>query len=191
MDLRYPHPVDVAVHRDGRGAHSKFFGATPEAIAVPDYNISEVFMTTNNRNTVRGLHFQQPGQPKIIQVISGAVVGNILCCNPELPEFGRVNHFFLQENSDKKIYVPGDWALGYRAVVDNSRVLYLAGAPFYGPGDVGIDPFDPELELDWNLLTGEDEPFTKETAILSERDKNLPSFADFKASLTNDGVTRV
>lgn len=187
MDLRYPQFIATAAHPDQRGSHKKFFGAGPEEIVVPNYSIAEVFMTTNNLNTVRGLHFQQPGQPKVVQVITGRVVGNILCCNPELPEFGTAIHYELSDAEKTKIYVPGDWALGYRALEQDTRVLYLAGSDFYGPGDVGIDPFDPALKLDWGTITPADSAtqrsFGKLDAILSVRDLELPPFAQFAATV--------
>lgn len=171
MDLRYPQLIDVAAHRDLRGEHKKFFGNSPERIAVP-FTVAEVFMTTSHANVVRGLHFQRPAQPKLVQAITGAIHGNVVCCNPELPEFGQAVAYYLEAGSEEKIYVPGDWAHGYRTVADETRVLYLAGSDFVGEGDVGIDPFDSALGLDWGGN------ITRETAIMADRDRALPTFED-------------
>ena len=177
MDLRYPQVLEAAVNEDVRGAHTKLFGATPERIAIPDFVVHEVFYTTNHVNTLRGLHFQTPGQPKIIQAMSGHVRGNVLCCNPELPEFGTAIEFELRAGDGKRIYVPGNWAPGYRSLRDDSKILYLAGHPFVGNGDTGIDPFDPELALNWG------DNFGRSDAIISERDRELPSFATYARSV--------
>lgn len=174
MDLRYPQFLEAAVNGDVRGAHTKLLGATPEHVAMPGFTVHEVFYTTNHRDTLRGLHFQTPGQPKIIQAMAGLVVGNILCCDPELPEFGSAVEFDLFAGDGRRIYVPGAWAPGYRSLEDGTTILYLAGAPFAPGGDTGIDPFDPELALSWG-----GDGFDRDTAILSERDRHLQSFREF------------
>lgn len=180
-DFRYPQFLEAAHNPDSRGVHSKYFGAGPAkvALAIP-YEIKEVFVTVNHKDVVRGMHFQTPGQPKLIQVITGAVVGNLLCANPELPEFGTAIPYTLQEGSGR-ILVPGDWALGYRILEEGTRVLYLAGADFVAGGDTGIDPFDETLALDWGMI--DSRAFVKSDAILSEKDLTLPSFNEFAASI--------
>jgi dTDP-4-dehydrorhamnose 3,5-epimerase-like enzyme len=51
-------------------------------------------------------------------------------------------------------------------------MLYLAGSDFNAEGDVGIDPFDPDLSLDWGGTK-------RESVILSARDENLPSLEKY------------
>lgn len=181
-DFRYPQFLEASHNPDLRGTHSKFFGKGPAKIVInAPYEISEVFVTTNNKDVVRGMHFQTPGQPKLIQVITGALQGNLVCCNPALPEFGQGFGYAL-EAGEGRILVPGDWALGYRALVNDTRVLYLAGADFVAGGDTGIDPFDATLNLHWGY-TDDDELFEKKDAILSEKDLSLPTFSEYAASL--------
>lgn len=180
MDLRYPQVLPYPTHEDVRGSHKKFFGASPDSLHIPGYGVAEVFMTTSHRDVLRGIHFQRPAQPKIIQVLTGAIIGNIVCCNPDLPDFGQHMTFHLSEVDSERLYIPGDWAQGYRVIEDQTRVLYLAGADFNGNGDVGIDPFDPELGLDW----GED--FGPVNAVMADRDRTLAPFSDFVKTLEHE-----
>lgn len=184
-DFAYPQFLEAAHNPDSRGAHSKYFGSGPAkaALSIP-YEIFEVFVTSNHKDVVRGMHFQTPGQPKLIQVIMGRIIGNLLCCNPELPEFGQAIPYVL-EAGEGRILVPGDWALGYRVLEENTKVLYLAGADFVAGGDTGIDPFDQALDLDWGPADDFTRRFTKEDAILSEKDLTLPAFAEYAATLSN------
>lgn len=184
MATEVTEPVKIlkaSVHRDARGSHSKFFGNSPENIRVDGFRVTEVFMTSNNVNTIRGLHFQvNPPQPKIVTCLTGSAVVNVVCLDPASPDFGTALRVVLGgggENSDSMVVVPENHALGYRSLEDDTRMLYIAGADFNADGDIGIDPFDPTLSLDWKI-SPEDE-FTKEFAILSVRDQNLPSFKDF------------
>jgi dTDP-4-dehydrorhamnose 3,5-epimerase len=176
MTARYPELLAASHHGDLRGRHSKFFGDVPEQIVVPGYEIKEVFMTTSRRNVVRGMHFQQPPQPKIIQVVSGEIHCQVVICDPDDASFASVSTFKLTEGGDR-LLVPGSCALGYRALVDDTRVLYLAGSGFVANGDTGIDPFDADLALDWGP------GFDVTAAVLSERDRSLQSFADYAKSV--------
>jgi dTDP-4-dehydrorhamnose 3,5-epimerase-like enzyme len=176
MTARYPELLPASHHDDLRGRHSKFFGDVPELIAVPGYEIREVFMTTSRRNVVRGMHFQRPPQPKIIQVVSGEIHCQVVACDPGDADFGSASTFHLNEGGER-LLVPGTCALGYRALLDGTRVLYLAGSGFVANGDTGIDPFDADLALDWGP------EFDLTQAVLSDRDQSLQSFADYAKSV--------
>lgn len=173
--------LEVSAHQDLRGTHTKFFGKSPAKIHVPDFTVHEVFMTTNKKNTLRGLHFQvNPAQPKIITCITGRVLANVVCLDEESEDFKKVTRQLLSKESGSMLVVPPKHALGYRSLEDDSRVLYIAGADFSSEGDVGVDPFDSDLALDWTLdIPGFDESFGREDAILSKRDEELPSFREY------------
>lgn len=172
--MSYPVILPIMDHPDNRGSHTKVFGNSPERLLVKDYNIHEVFITTNNKDVVRGMHYQTPGQDKIITVLTGSLIGNILDANPASETFGEVFHYELSANSKARIHVPGDWALGYRILEDNTKVLYLANEDFSPTGDTGIDPFDKELALNWGTN------ITKASAILSNKDLELQSWSDYR-----------
>lgn len=171
MDPRFPSLIQTAEHPDHRGSHHKFFGASPEPIAVPDFTVAEVFMTHSHRDVVRGINLQSPPQPKLITAITGAVMGNAVCCDPSLDEFGTVFSFQLAAGDGLKLYVPPLWAQGYRVLMDDTRMLYMAGVDF-SPEGVGINPFDPALDFDWGS------GFLPESAVMADRDRNHRSFSE-------------
>lgn len=167
-----------AVFSDLRGQHIKLFGQAPERIVAPGYEVHEVFYTVSHKNVIRGMHLQEnPAQPKIITVVTGAVDVRVLCLDPEDESFGQVtNSLILREaadgNSDvQQLWVPAKHALGYHVLEDSTRVLYLAGSDFNPSGDIGIHPFGAGVDLGWTI--------PQEEAILSPRDQELPSFAEY------------
>lgn len=172
-----PMLLPIMDNPDLRGSHTKFYGAVPEMLNVEDYSIREVFMTTNKKDVVRGMHYQTPAQTKIITVLTGSLIGNVLDANPESDTFGEVFHYELRAESKVRLFVPGDWALGYRILEDDTRVLYFADADFSPTGDTGIDPFDSDLKLNWG------KGITKDSAILSPKDLELDSWAEYVASV--------
>ena len=72
-------------------------------------------------------------------------------------------------------FFPEYFGHGY-LVLEDSIVSYKCGEVFYGDGDSGIMYNDTEIGVDW--------PFEKiggiENLIISEKDKNLMSFDDYK-----------
>ena len=62
-------------------------------------------------------------------------------------------------------------------VIDDSIVSYKCGEVFYGEGDSGIMYNDPDLNIEWpfEAIGGE------ENLIISDKDRNLMSFQDYKA----------
>lgn len=168
-----------AIFNDARGSHVKFFGRTPEKLHLEEVNLKEVFMTVNNKDVIRGLHFQvNPAQPKLLTCITGRARVVTVCLVPDSPDFGRweareLSQDLTSAEGEAMVFVPPQHALGYHILEDDTRMLYMAGAVFSAEGDVGIDPFDESLSIDWGGN------ITRETAILSPRDQQLPSFDEY------------
>lgn len=178
-DLLRPALVSNANHPDLRGSHRKLFGSVPEALLIPDFEVKEVFMTTSHKDVLRGLHFQEGApQAKIIKPLTGSIIVNTVCFDPSLPEFGEVTRFEISSADEVRLYVPGRYGLGYRVVEDNTNVLYIANEHFVSGGDTGVDPFDEDLAVDWGTNIDRD------SAIMSDRDKVLQSFATFAERVT-------
>lgn len=174
-DLTRPHLVANNNHPDIRGSHKKLYGSVPENLHIPGFEVKEIFMTESHKNVLRGLHFQEGApQAKIIKPITGSIQVNTVCLDPNSENFGEVIEWTLTEDNEERLYVPGLWGLGYRVLEDSTRVLYIADEHFVPNADTGIDPFDKELNLNWGA------EFDLDIAIMSDRDKVLQSFADFK-----------
>ena len=73
------------------------------------------------------------------------------------------------------LLVPAYFGHGY-LVIEDSIVSYKAAEVFYGKGDSGIMYNDLDIGIEWpfELIGG------KENLIISEKDLNLMSFAQYK-----------
>lgn len=175
--------TEKAIFNDERGSHVKFFGKTPEKLLLEDVALKEVFMTVNHKGTLRGLHFQvNPPQPKLLTCVTGSAQVVTVCLDPESDDFGKWNARLLSgdlttDAGAAMVFVPPLHALGYLILEEGTRMLYMAGEDFSASGDVGIDPFDEDLAIDWAAGA------TKDNVILSARDKALPSFSDYQEGL--------
>lgn len=167
-----------AVRSDKRGAHIKLLGESPAQVALPALAVAEVFYTLNEKDALRGMHLQVgPPQPKLVTCVTGEFIAYTLCLREGADYLRRERQLMVAperraqvEGAVDSLWVPEGWALGYRSLRHNSRMLYLAGSPFSPQGSRGVHPFSPLLNLDWRAPGETYSAFTREQAILSPAD---------------------
>lgn len=143
------------------------------------HKLKEVFYTISRKGVIRAQHFQQvKEQAKLVRCISGHVYDVIIDLRKESPTFGKWLGFDLTGENRNCLYVPERFGHGY-LVIEDSVVSYQCGEVFYGEYDSGIKWDDPDMGIQWPLerIGG------IENLILSEKDKNLQSFAEFQKNL--------
>lgn len=141
-----------------------------------DHELKEVFYTLSKKGVIRATHFQLvKQQPKLVRCVSGHVYDVIVDLRLDSPTFGQWRGFHLTGENMDSLYVPAYFGHGY-LVIEDSIVSYKAGEVFYGEGDSGIMYNDPDIGIDWpfELIGG------KENLIISEKDKKLMSFIEYK-----------
>lgn len=161
---------------DVRGCFIKDYSKEIFAANGIDYNLAEVFYTKSLKGTVRGLHFQRvKQQQKLIRCISGHIFDVVVDLRKNSHTFKKWIAFELTESNKKEILVPVGCAHGFMALKD-SIVSYKCDERFYSEYDDGIIWKDMDIGISWpiDLIGGEDK------VILSEKDKKLQSFEEFK-----------
>lgn len=159
---------------DHRG---KFIG-TPIHSAWVENNVS-----TNQRGTFRGMHFQieDTAQAKLVRVLSGSVVDVIvdlrnLPNNKNYLNVGVYNLIsFTKAHNNLALYIPKGFAHGFLTLEDNTIFEYKVDAP-YAPGKGrGINwksfPIFEEIFKKFNI--GADQ------LIISEKDKDAQTLNDW------------
>ena len=141
-----------------------------------EHELKEVFYTISKKGVIRATHFQLvKQQSKLVRCISGHVYDVIVDLRPDSPTFGKWLSFDLTGENQKALYIPQYFGHGY-LVLEDSVVSYKCGEVFYGEGDSGIMYDDPDINIQW--------PFEKiegiENVIISEKDKALMSFQEYK-----------
>ncbi len=160
---------------DVRGCFTKDYSKEIFEINGINHDLLEEFYTTSHKGVIRALHFQrEKQQAKLVRCICGHVYDVVVDLRPESPAFKKWLGFDLIGNLHNEILVPGGCAHGY-LVLEESIVSYKCNEKFYGELDDGIVWNDPNIRIDWGLerVGGID------NLILSDKDKNLQSFADF------------
>lgn len=140
------------------------------------YDLAEVFYTTSHKGVIRALHFQRvKQQPKLVRCIYGHVYDVVVDLRKDSPAFKKWLGFDLIGGKHNEILVPAGCAHGY-LVLEPSIVSYKCSEKFYGEYDGGIKWNDPDINVKWPL----EKIGGIENLILADKDKNLPTWAEFE-----------
>ena len=161
--------------KDIRGKFVKFFDCKTLQIAGMELNFKEIFYTISCKNTLRGIHFQEPRQQgKLIHCISGHVLDVFVDLRKDSPTFGKWDSIELSGEHSISIYLPEGIGHAYLALAD-SVMCYCCTESFYPEDDTGIIWNDSDLNIDWPLKCVD-----REGIILSQKDQNLQSFRQWQ-----------
>ena len=139
---------------------------------LPSVNLRQVNLAvTQQRGTVRGLHFQDitTSEHKRVQCVRGAVFDVALDVRPTSPTLGQWFGTELSAHNNHVMWLSPGFAHGVQALQDDSAVLYLHSADYEPTLEFGINPLDTGLGIAWPLS-----PHS-----LSERDLKLPTLQEF------------
>lgn len=176
LDLNGAYLIQPFFATDERGGLVKDYNLDTFRANGIEYELKEVFYTLSKKGVIRATHFQLiKQQPKLVRCISGHVYDVIVDLRPDSPTFGQWRGFHLTGENQKSLLIPPYFGHGY-LVIEDSVVSYKCAEVFYGEGDSGIMYNDPEIGIEWpfDLIGG------KEKLIISEKDLNLMSFAEYK-----------
>jgi len=138
-----------------------------------DYDLKEVFYTSSHKGVIRALHFQRvKQQPKLVRCVCGRVFDVIVDLRKDSLTFKKWLGFELSETNRTELLIPAGCAHGY-LVLEHSIVSYKCAEQFYSEYDDGILWDDSDIGVQWPLEEVDNQ------IILSEKDKNLQSFAEF------------
>ena len=108
---------------------------------------------------------------KII-IDQGKLLGfNILKTNHET--FGKHISIELNAEEGKSVLIDSGLGHGFVATDDNSVVAYILSSEFNPIHEMGLNPLDPELGIDWQI-----ERLGGLEVVLSEKDLTAPNFRD-------------
>ncbi len=164
------------VFEDERGY---FYESYNEAI-FKQQGIDLRFVQDNHSQSVygviRGLHYQLPpfAQSKLVRTIAGNVLDVAVDLRYGSPTFGRHYAIELSSENKKQLYIPKGFAHGFSVLSDKAELLYKCDGFYNKESEGGIIYNDAALAIDWRIPS--------EKAIISEKDKFLPSFADCRNS---------
>ena len=168
--------VDVKAFGDERGYFMETY-KKPDFIAG---GIAVDFVQDNQssstKGVLRGLHFQiEHPQSKLVRVISGKVFDVAVDLRKDSPTYGKWEGVILSAENRRQFFVPRGFAHGFLVLSDTAEFCYKCDDIYHPNDEGGFMWNDPVLGIEWPALEGDD-AFDPTKVILSERDKEHPTF---------------
>lgn len=168
--------IEPRVFQDSRGYFFESFSkrdfetATGEKIDFVQDNES-----CSTKGVVRGLHFQKPpfSQSKLVRCVVGKVLDVAVDIRKDSPTYGEYVAVELSEDNHLQFLLPKGMAHGFEVLSDVAIFQYKCDEYYHPEAEGGLDPFDPDIKIDWNVV--------KENAVLSEKDKKHPRLKEFNS----------
>ncbi len=170
------HGVVLLVPRrfaDHRGSLSETYNRRRfEAAGLTHDWVQENHAMSAAAGTVRGLHYQLPpaAQAKLVRVVRGAILDVALDVRRGSPTFGAHVAVELRAGDGRQLLIPAGFAHGYCTLEPRTELLYRLDDYYAPEHERGIRWDDPALDIPW--------PVSADGAILSDKDRSLPSLAE-------------
>lgn len=159
---------------DSRGSFTRLFCDEELSSIGWRSSIKQINMTkTNNRGTLRGLHYQnQPhSEIKIVSCLKGAIWDVVVDLRKDSDTFLQWHSEILNEENQLSLYIPQGFAHGFQTLTPDAEVLYFHSASYNANAEAGLRYDDPILNVNWPM----------EVTEISTRDLNHPSLSmEFK-----------
>ncbi|WP_164415106.1 dTDP-4-dehydrorhamnose 3,5-epimerase family protein [Streptomyces salinarius] len=161
--------------RDRRGYFFEAFRSETLAdiIGYP-FVVQQANYSLSHRNTVRGIHSTSvpPGQAKLVTCVRGAVLDVAVDLRVGSPTFGAYDVTHQDEESGTAVYLADGIGHAYLTLTDDTCMNYLCSEAYVPGTMIEVNPFDPEIGIDWEL----DGP-----PVISDKDAGAPTLAEAAA----------
>jgi len=167
LDLPGLKLIEPKVFGDARGQFLETWNAERYAAAGMPGPFIQDNLSRSRKNTVRGLHWQDPNpQGKLVSVVAGAVWDAVVDIRRGSATFGKWYGVELSAENRRQLWVPVGFAHGFAVLSDFADFAYKVTGR-YSPADEHILRWDdPAIGIDWKIKRDE--------AILSARDADAP-----------------
>ena len=132
------------------------------------------YCTISKKNVFRGFHFQTKNkQSKFVNVVKGKILDVVIDLRKRSKTFGKTYSIILSKKNALGLFIPAGFAHGYFSY-DKENIIYYKLDNYYAPKfESGIIYNDPSIDFKW----------PKKKMIISQKDRDLPSFIQFKKKL--------
>jgi dTDP-4-dehydrorhamnose 3,5-epimerase len=121
----------------------------------------------HKRGTVRGMHFQAAPnkETKLVRCTRGAIYDVIVDLRSGSATYLKWFGIELTADNYRMLYVPEDFAHGYKTLTDESEVFYQVSEVYSPECERGVRWDDPALGIDWP---------ENDKLVISEKDRSWP-----------------
>jgi len=170
--------IEPKVFGDNRGYFLESYNQKEFESNIGNVNFIQDNESKSVKGVLRGLHFQSPpfAQAKLVRCIKGKVLDVAVDIRVGSPTYGKHVAVELSSDNKRQLFVPRGFAHGFVVLSDEAIFSYKVDN-YYSPNhDSGFKWDDSDLNIDWNIDVRD--------VNLSEKDKGLIAFKDFKSPFT-------
>jgi dTDP-4-dehydrorhamnose 3,5-epimerase len=168
--------------RDDRGWFSEtFVDHRWRALGVDARFVQENHSYSAPAGTIRGIHFQTPphAQAKLVRCVRGAILDYAVDLRAGSPTYGAHVVAELSAENGDQLFIPVGFGHAFVTLEPDCEVVYKV-SDYYAPEcDGGIRWDCPMVGIDWKLDGTEPK--------LSDKDRKLPTLAEFSSPFDYDG----
>lgn len=167
--------IEPTVFGDERGYFYESFKLSEFEENIQKIKFIQDNESKSRRGVLRGLHFQKPpfSQAKLVRCVKGKVIDVAVDIRLGSPTYSKHIAVELSDKNKRQLFIPRGFAHGFVVLSEEAIFSYKVDNNYAPDYDSGIKWNDKQLKIDWKL--------NSEEVILSEKDKNLMSFKDFKS----------
>ena len=139
---------------DSRGYLERLFCSEELQALASSKPIAQINHTlTENRGTVRGMHFQSPphAEIKFVSCLRGEVFDVAVDLRYNSPTFLRWHAELLRADDHKTLVIPEGFAHGFQTLSDDCEMLYFHTNTYQPRAEGGLNAQDPKLAIAWPL----------------------------------------
>lgn len=155
--------------QDLRGTFNKFWMHSSDT-AFAEVDFKEAYYSRSKKNVIRGMHFQSPpyDHDKLVVCLQGSVIDVILDLRKNSNTYLEHRSFKLDPGSNDAVFIPKGYAHGFKALSDETLMLYMVSSEYNPKYDSGI--LYSSFGFDWGEI---------DVGLISERDKGFPLLKDY------------
>lgn len=166
--------IEPRIFEDSRGYFFESWNREAFEKAGLHYEFVQDNESLSTYGTIRGLHFQkgEHAQAKLVRVLEGAVLDVAVDLRKGSPTYGKHVAVELSSENKRQLLIPRGFAHGFSVLSETAVFAYKCDNLYCKASEGGIRYDDPQLAIDWKVEKGKE--------LLSEKDRELPLFAEFE-----------
>ena len=166
--------IEPKLYLDSRGYFQESFNQKLFNKLVCKTDFVQDNESKSTKGVLRGLHFQKPpfNQAKLVRCTQGEVFDVVVDLRKNSPTYGKHESLRLSEKNKLQLFVPRGFAHAFLVLSETAVFSYKVDNYYSASSDSGIIWNDPTLDIDW--------PIPYSDLIISEKDKSLLKFSEFK-----------
>ena len=167
--------IEPHVFEDERGYFFESYNKSKFESSGLYYDFIQDNQSMSSYGTVRGLHFQKGeyAQAKLVRVLEGTVLDVAVDLRKGSVTYGKHVAVELSAENKRQLMIPRGFAHGFSVLSETAVFAYKCDNLYCKEAEGGIHFNDPVLAIDWHI--------DMSRALTSEKDRMLPSLAEFES----------